>query len=186
MMRNDKSKIIKTAIFITAAVIAAVFLVVPVMDLFRSSDMFLPDYATSSDKTIKDEGEKMTVVQKGRGVTLYRDGTKLWELERSIRSQDILLEDIDHDSQKELLILCWKRGRFGKHKPTWVKEDEKGYSQHIFIYEINEDSVRPKWMASDIGMDAAAWDFNDGVLSITDTHGFVTNWVWISWGLEKL
>ena len=166
MMRNDKGKIIKTAIFITAAVIAAVFLVVPVMDLYRSSSLFLPDFAATSDKTVTDDDEKVTVIQKGRGVSVYRDGTKLWELERNVRSQDILLEDIDHDSQKELLILCWKRGRFGKHKPTWVKEDEKDYSQHIFIYEINEDSVRPKWMASDIGMDAVAWEFNDGVEKI--------------------
>ena len=173
-------------ITVTAALVAAVFLSVCAMYLIRSSDLFLPEFAASADKTVTDESCDLTVIQKGRGVTVYRGGRKIWALERTVRSQDILLEDIDHDDQKELLILCWKRGRFGKHKPTWVKEDEKDYSQHIFIYEITDDSVRPKWMASDIGMSAASWAFNDGALSITDTKGVTTRWIWISWGLEKM
>ena len=156
------------------------------MCLIRSSDLFLPEYAASFDKTLTDPEEDVTVIQKGRGVTVYRGDRKIWTLERTVRSQDILLADIDHDSQKELIILCWKRGRFGKHKPTWVKEDEKDYSQHIFIYEIMGDKVRPKWMASDIGMKAASWELTDGVLSIEDTDGNLTKWVWLTWGLEKL
>lgn len=84
------------------------------------------------------------------------------------------------------MILCWKRGRYGKRRPSWVKRDEIGWSQHIYIYEIDGNVVRPKWMASDIGMKAASWEFDDGKLIITDTEGVTTKWVWISWGLEKL
>ena len=186
MMRMNKGRIKKIMITVTAALVAAVFLSVPVMYLIRSSNLFLPDFAASVDKTVTDGEKGITVIQKRRGVTVYRSGKKIWSLERQVRSQEFLLADIDHDSEDELLILCWKRGRFGKHRPTWVKEDEKDYSQHIFIYEITENKVIPKWMASDIGMDAASWEFDNGVLSITDTAGVVTKWVWISWGLQKL
>ncbi len=41
-------------------------------------------------------------------------------------------------------------------------------------------------MASDIGVRAAAWEYRDKVLFITDTKGGETKWKWIHWGLEKM
>ena len=171
----------KTALIIfigilTAAVIAAVFF----------EGLLLPGYSKPSDRTKTDDATGITVIQKQRKIEVLSDDEMIWELPKGVLAQDFLLEDIDHDSENELLILCWKRGRFGKHKPTWVKHDEIGWSQHIFIYEIQGRKVIPKWMASDIGMKAASWKFEDGILSITDTDKITTNWAWIVWGLEKV
>lgn len=161
---------------ITAALVAAVFF---------ACDR-LPSYSKASDKTIEDSGSDIVIDQTGRKIRVFIHSDLVWELEDEVKAQDFLFEDIDHDGQKELLILCWKKGRFGKKKPTWVEEDETDWSQHIFIYEVENDTVRPKWMASDIGMEAGSWSFSEGVLFITDTKGATTRWIWRSWGLEKL
>ncbi len=146
----------------------------------------LPSYASYNNKTLHDDKSGLTIKEEGRKITAYGNGEVVWKLEDNVLAQDFLLADIDHDKTDELLILCWKRGKYGRHRPTWVKHDTIMYSQHIFIYEIGQDTIRPKWMASDIGLKARSWEFSDGVLSITDTEDVVTKWVWISWGLEKL
>ena len=144
----------------------------------------LPAYSGPTDR-ICTCGD-IEVEQKGRRITVRRGGKVLWELQKTVFSQDFFLDDLDRDGKSELVVLCWKRGRFGKRRPFWVTEDEKTWSQHIFIYEINDAGVRPKWMASDIGISVAAFDHADGVIYITDTKGNVTDWIWGSWGLEKI
>lgn len=164
---------IKTILSIIAAAVSAIYI-----------GIALPDYSAPSDKVL--ECGNIRASQMGRRVNVYDDGKLIWSLPDDVYAQDILLGDIDHDEDDELLVLCWKRGRFGAKRPTWVKEDEKSFSQHIFIYETDDGQVRPKWMASDIGMKAASWNLTDGVLSIKDTDGELTKWVWLTWGLEKL
>ncbi len=176
-------RILTVILVITAALVAAVVANRITAD-YLIPGLFLADYSEPHDKTVSENG--ITVIQKGRRITVSCDGRKIWALSRKIKAQDFLLDDIDHDGDDELLILCWKRGRFGEHKPTWIEEDEKWYSQHIFIYEFEGEVVRPKWMASDIGMEAVAIRYEDGVLEIEDTDGRFTYWMWKSWGLEKL
>ena len=186
MKGNIVVKICMIIFITTAALAAAVFLNRLAADVMMSPGLLLPDYSAPSDRTVTDDTGHITVTQKGRRLSVFFDGKKIWRLPAGVYAQDFLLEDIDHDGEDELLILCWKRGRFGKHKPTWVREDEKDLSQHIFIYEIKDDNVVPKWMASDIGMDARSWKYADGAVYIEDTDGNVTGWKWKSWGLEKL
>ena len=161
---------------ITAALIAAVF-----FDI-----IFPPFFSYPSDKTVTDEETDFTVTEYGRRITVSHDKDVIWELSKDVKAQDFLFEDIDRDGKKELAILCWKRGRYGSKRPTWVEKDELKWSQHIFIYRIENDRVMPRWMASDIGIRAASWEFKDGVFLITDTNDEVTKWRWIHWGLEKM
>ena len=143
-----------------------------------------PLYSSPADKTVN-AGDTV-IEQSGRRITVEKEGKLIWSLPGEVLAQDFLFDDIDGDGQSELLVLCWKRGRYGKHRPTWVKSDEIKWSQHIFIYNIKEDKVVPKWMASDIGMQALSWKTDNKVIVITDTSGNVTKWRWIHWGLEKL
>ena len=177
-------KIIISVITVTAAVSAAVILNRLTAYVIMPA-VFLPAYSAPSDKTTED-ASGIRIVQSGRRISVYNADRKIWKLEPEVAAQDFLFEDIDHDGKKDLLVLCWKRGRFGKHRPTWVKNDETGYSQHIFIYEVGRDLVRPKWMASDIGMQARSIEFDDGMLFITETDGDVTKWRWNTWGLDKM
>ncbi len=185
-MRNNKPFIIICAVLIiTAAVPAAVFLN-RVFAKVMGPYIFLPDYSKPVTKSFNDSETGVIINQISRRIEVYVDNELIWRLPYSVKAQDFIFADIDHDRKEELLVLCWKRGRYGKRRPTWVKHDEIKWSQHIFIYEIAGNTVRPKWMASDIGMDAVSWEFSDGVLSIADTEGTVTKWIWRTWGLEKL
>ncbi|MGN0347577.1 MAG: CapA family protein [Lachnospiraceae bacterium] len=111
----------------------------------------------------------------------------LWESPREYKVQDFLWCDINGDEQEELLLLCWKIGRFGKHKPFWVEEDEQDWSQHIFVYQWNGKEMQPLWMASDIGLSARRWKYDPhGILLIEDKDGELTGWKWPNWGLERV
>lgn len=171
-MKTGKIILILIALLITAAIAAVIFNRLSV----------LPPVC----KTVMSRDGKICITEDGRRITVSEEGEMIWQLPGEVLAQDFLFEDVDHDGRDELMILCWKRGRFGKRRPSWVKRDEIGWSQHIFIYEVEGGTVKPKWMASDIGMKAASWKFDDGKLIITDTDNVTTEWVWISWGLEKL
>lgn len=132
-------------------------------------------------------GEPEEITLERRTVTVFDQGEAVWQSDREIRVQDVLWGDIDHDGAKELMLLCWKRGRYGDSRPFWVKEDEKSWSQHIYLYDWTDGEIRPIWMASDIGMDAVSWSFDESSrLVITDRNGTQSAWDWLSWGLSKL
>lgn len=123
---------------------------------------------------------------KNKRLELDKDNNILWTSPKDILVQDFLWCDINHDDKAELLILCWRIGRYGNAKPYWVEKDEHAWSQHIYIYELRDnEEIHPLWMASDIGMDVRDWSFDDKErLVITETSGRRTAWDWISWGLS--
>ncbi len=132
-----------------------------------------------------ERGEPEKIVLARRTVTVYDGGTPVWQSDRDIRVQDVLWGDIDHDGAGELMLLCWRRGRYGSSRPFWVTEDEKTWSQHIYLYDWTEEAVRPIWMASDIGMEVSQWSFGEASrLVLTDRTGGQSAWDWISWGLQ--
>ena len=117
---------------------------------------------------------------------MYKESVLVWESDSSVKVQDVILTDVDRNDMTEMTLLCWKKGRFGRSKPFFEEDDTSVYSEHIYLYDLFDEKPSPKWMASDIGMDAASWEFTDGHFSIEDTKGEVTQWVWIDWGLEKM
>ena len=136
----------------------------------------------------KDESNlnQLKFILKNKRLELDKDNTVLWTSPKDILVQDFLWCDINHDNKAELVILCWRIGRYGNAKPYWVENDEHTWSQHIYIYELRDnEEIHPIWMASDIGMDVKDWSFDDiDRLVITETSGRRTSWDWVSWGLS--
>ena len=114
----------------------------------------------------------------------------LWKGKASNKVQETLYADIDRDGETEKIELLWKRGRFGKHRPFWVKEDETELSQHIFIYDVLDGGeLKPLWFASDIGREVVRMKvIGDGgdTLLLEDTEGNNTLWRWESFGLKNV
>ncbi len=109
----------------------------------------------------------------------------VWSSGEDILVQDALWCDIDHDSACELLLLCWKQGRYGACRPFWVEEDESDWSQHIYIYDWRDGTMYPIWMASDLGRNVKEWCFDDeDRLVLTELTGRQTSWDWREWGLS--
>ncbi|MCM1101209.1 MAG: CapA family protein [Clostridium sp.] len=114
----------------------------------------------------------------------------IWTSPDGVKVQAVLSRDIDGDSREELILLCWKIGRYGKYRPFWVGQDERKWSQHIYVYEYGEGEIRPKWMSSYIGQDVVRMETgNRGTsfehLLLTDPEGMVSSWVWNSWGFTR-
>lgn len=127
------------------------------------------------------------------------DDVIVFQTNKDIKVQDFLYTDVDHDGQKELVALVWKRGKFGKHRPFWIETDETNYSQHIFIYEVHDEynviltvkngDVTPKWFASDIGVKVKRMkvlEKNESIILTESIDGTNTLWTWKSWGLEAI
>lgn len=181
-------KIVKIiSVFIVAAALAAA-----AVSFAWHKGAFLPRWITWQEKEeIYGFSEisnlnQLKFILKNKRLELDKDNTVLWTSPKDILVQDFLWCDINHDNKAELLILCWRIGRYGNAKPYWVENDEHTWSQHIYIYELRDnEEIHPIWMASDIGMDVKDWSFDDiDRLVITETSGRRTSWDWVSWGLS--
>ena len=71
--------------------------------------------------------------------------------------------------------------------PFWLKEDEKKLSQHLFLYELESSSLKPKWMSSYMGFVAASMDFDaEGRFHFRDEGGEESVWEWFDFGVGKV
>ncbi len=131
--------------------------------------------------------ETVEISLRNRKVTVLADGETVWQSDGEIRVQSVLWEDIDHDSAPELMLLCWKRGRYGDSRPFWVTEDSPTWSQHIYIYDWIDGEIRPIWMASDLGREVEGWSFSKKTrLLLQERGGGETVWDWQTWGLSQM
>ena len=142
------------------------------------------------EKEIELENGKKLVLESRHLTLTGADGTVLWESEKGHKVQDVFVTDLDGNGDGELIALLWKRGRFGAHRPFWITSDEKSYSQHIFIYDINENgSVTQKWCASDIGpvvLRMKVMEKNSAFLLTEDVYDDAVLWSWQSFGLSSM
>ncbi len=135
----------------------------------RRSGRFLPDWIDWQSGSIVDaSGRYRTVLKRGMARLDY-DNNVIWKTPRKLKVQDAHFADVDGDGADELVLLCWKVGRFGQSRPFWVEEDEKSWSQHIFVYTCVDGAVRPKWQSSYIGVDVAALAVRGGAKQDGDT-----------------
>lgn len=150
---------------------------------------FLPQWITWENREMYDQTGEYRVLLQRRKVLVFWQDREIWSSPEDIKVQEAVTCDIDNDGRDELILLCWKIGRYGSHKPFWVKEDEKKWSQHIFVYAYAEDAIRPKWMSSYLGQDVMDMAQNGKEkqprLWLTAPDGSVSSWMWDSWGFTK-
>ncbi len=156
----------------------------------KSSGFFLPEWITWEKKTVLDASGEYGITLERKKVTVIYENAEIWTSPEGVMVQDMLSCDIDCDGTDELLLLCWKKGRYGEHKPFWVERDEKEWSQHLFVYQYVQGEIHPKWMSSYIGQDVAKWSIREGIppgprLLLTSPDGESSSWFWDSWGFTK-
>jgi len=182
-----KKKLHKVLLIIAAAVI----FIAAVIGMFYIAGTFLPGWIEWKSESVSinegDDNELTAFLDRRSVYVTDESGKEIWRLGRKCKVQSILSADIDGDGSEELLVLCWRIGRYGKRKPFWVKHDELSWSQHIYIYETAHGEITQKWMASDIKQFVSSWRVkDDNLIENTNPQGAKTTWVWISWGLQML
>lgn len=151
---------------------------------------FLPGWVRWEEQHIFDGSGSYEISLTDRTVHVMYEGKGIFTSPANVQVQQILSLDIDRDERDELIVLCWKRGRYGKHRPFWVERDEAGWSQHLFVYEYEGYEIKPKWMSSYIGQDVAHMTeggnkSGEKWLLLTDPEDRVNCWQWGSWGFVK-
>ncbi len=162
-------------------IIAACFIAAMSLLMQYRAGYILPVWIEWQERDVLSSDFSLSVSDRGAGIQ------NLWQSDKNIKVQDALICDIDHDGESELMLLCWRRGRYGASRPFWETEEEKTWSQHIYIYDLTDNEVTPIWMASYIGVDVVSWSFdNENRLTLTDRNNNITRWDWLTWGLERI
>lgn len=173
--------------FLIAA--AVLFLAAAFLPAQRKGLLFPPGWVEWKKNEIlcTEPQEPDSVTLRARRVAIRKDGESVWQSDKKTPVQSVLWADIDRDGENELLLLCWKRGRYGQNRPFWVKRDEITWSQHIYIYDWTGEEIKPIWMASDISLEAVSWQFDEeNRLRIIDRTGRTSAWDWRTWGLSLI
>lgn len=175
----------KIAVMIMAPVITGAILY-----LLWKSGAFLPQWVSWQEVSFCDSTNSYEIRLADRALAVSYDGALVWSSPEGVKVQAALSCDIDNDGVDELVLLCWKIGRYGRAMPFWVERDEKKWSQHIFVYEYAGGAVKPKWMSSEIGQDVADMAAKgESVpfyrLFLTAPDGTVSCWRWDNWGFVK-
>lgn len=166
-------------ILAVAVVTAAVFLL-----LWRRGT-FLPGWIEWKETVLECRDSGVAISLKNRRLDFSYEGKVVWSAPSEYQVQDFQWGDIDSDGERELLLLCWKIGTYGEHRPFWVEKNDRRWSQHIFIYDWDGEKISPLWMASDLGMEVQDWTYDEhGYLMLLDRQGQISGWAWLSWGLE--
>lgn len=158
-----------------------------------ADSFFIPKWVVWENRCFNDESNVYEIHLDNQEVKVYKSDNIIWNSSKEVKVQDVFSGDIDGDKTDELILLCWKIGRYGKHKPFWVEKDENIWSQHIFVYEYNDEhnnGVRPKWMSSYIGQDVISMSIDKTKphyhrLILKDLDESISSWVWDSWGFTK-
>lgn len=181
---------LKKVLIVTLALISVSAVSVFLLYFLWSSGAFLPDWIIWESSAGQDASGEYGIVLTHKKVSVTYGDSVIWNSPDGVKVQKALSCDIDNDCQDELVLLCWRKGHFGRLMPIWVEEDEQEWSQHIFVYEYVQDEVRPKWMSSYIGPDISDISSNEkeapySRLWLTDTEGKMSSWVWDSWGFAR-
>lgn len=132
---------------------------------------FLPRWIRWESGISHDLTGKYEITLAHKKVSVECDNSVIWTSPKGVKVQSVLSADIDGDKTEEMILLCWKIGRYGRSKPFWVEEDEKKWSQHIFVYGLHEGEVRPKWMSSYIGQDVSEMAVKEQGRAAQTEHG---------------
>ena len=173
--------------WIPVLIAAGLLAVIGLFTLWRGVE-FLPGWIRWEQAEFSGgAGEPERICLENRRLRVMAGEEILWQPEDGVRTQSFLWCDINHDGAGELLLLCWRQGRYGNSRPFWVEEDENSWSQHIFIYQWTGETMRPLWMASDLGREVESWRFDEEQrLVLTERSGQTTAWDWVSWGLRHI
>lgn len=185
-MYMSRYRIYKKAVLIAVSLVCICAVIYAIWD----NGGFLPKWIEWKACTLYNSDKKYEITLKYRKVCVYSDSALIWTSSDEIKVQDIISCDVDNDEEDELIMLCWKIGRYGSHRPFWVEHDENKWSQHIFVYEYVNDGIHSKWMSSYIGQDVASISVNEDAagrnrLLLCTPNGDLSCWRWGSWGFVK-
>ena len=172
------------------AILAAVITIITALVLLWWNCAFLPAWV-KWDSVSTDFGDGY-IELRNRKLLIYdeNEDEPVWHSPSDMAVQSLLINDIDRDGEEELLLLVWKHGSYGEHKPFWVKSNDIALKQHIFIYKYDKSRdmrLRPVWMSSELGYEVSSVALGQAdTVIVTDRNSSSRVWRWEGFGLKLL
>ena len=173
------------------AIIAAVIVIITAFILLWWYCAFLPSWIEW--KTVRTDYGEGFIQLKDRHLSIYdneNDDRSVWRSKDDMAIQSVIIKDIDRDGMEELIMLVWKHGSYGEHRPFWVKNNDIALKQHIFIYKYDrsrEMRLRPVWMSSQLEYEVLSIASGEAdTLIVTDRLNRSRVWRWEGFGLKLL
>ena len=107
------------------------------------------------------DGRPETYSLIGHRLTVREGGRVLWRSDRAWRVDSFALGDVNNDGTGELTLSLWKTGSFGALKPFWHTGEDTSYKNHLFVYQLREDTVHPAWCSSDLARPIVSFAIRD-------------------------
>lgn len=84
----------------------------------------------------------------GGRLVISQENRVIWKSPSAWAVYGYIWGDANNDGQEELILLLWKAGSYGKDKPFWYHGFDEGMSNHLFVYKLVDDQLKPLWCSS--------------------------------------
>lgn len=137
-------------------------------------------------------------------LTVTQPGGIDWSSPPEWNVQSFALDDATGDGNPELIMVLWKRGSFDRHKPLWQEEEKNNYSCHLFVYQLIENKLIPRWCSSALDRPIKSFTVkkdSSGKAFLAIEEGYCStycfgrpiiwgkehsNWTWKQWGFYRI
>ncbi|MBP3892874.1 MAG: hypothetical protein J6D34_02415 [Atopobiaceae bacterium] len=151
-------------------------------------ELFIPSWVswqkTSAAVDLDRDGrEERIELANGRCCVEDASGAVLYKTPGDWHITRVATGDVDLDGANDLLMLTWRRGNYGTSRPFWDTSVDFRMTEHLYVFEMREGRLVPKWMSHELGApvtDIAATD--EGTVTLTTTDGARTTWRWEGFG----
>jgi hypothetical protein len=168
--------------------------------LCRSAGFSFPSKKEVRYFDLDRDGRRECFVREKQRLTVIRRDKEIWKSPREWRVSAFVLGDATNDGRDDLCLVVWKKGSFGNGKPFWVKENDESMKNHLFIFNLEEDRLKPIWMSSNLDNPIKALHIEDSdgdgkkeLVVSEGRYGFpgflgtrTTTWQWSEWGFKLL
>lgn len=131
-------------------------------------------------------------------LTAKKGDKELWKTPANWQVEAFSLGDVNNDGQVELVFSLWKEGGFGKIRPFWHTGKDDSYKNHLFVYELEEETFKPVWCSSDLDRPILSINIldidDDGLNELVVDEGqyqqpiisrSLAVWQWDQWGFSR-